>query len=313
MLTALLLAVGAFLWFDTEATVAAPGGSPVLGQARVAAALNSVTLYAATDAYVNQNSPDTSYGSSTILSVSRDEFLQETRSLLRFTLSSIPAGSVINQARLQLYLRDADFGKPSLVVRQVTESWTTSVTWNTQPGVTNVDYASTVVPALEGYWYTWDITTLVDRWVNGGDPWGNEGLFLWCPASETFYRHFDSMNVSGTATDPRLVIDYTPPTPTPTATPTRTSTPTRTPTATATRTSTITPTPSNTPTGTPPTYTPTNQSVARDTARCPSRTDRAHSASDDPRRNRGRQFRRRRAECRIIPSERSDSAEHRSK
>lgn len=138
-----------------------------------AAALNSAastTLYAATDAYVNQNAPNTSYGSATNLSVSKDEFLQETRTLVRFDLSSLPAGSIINSASLQLWLRSADFGSPVLKVRRVSEAWTTSVTWNTQPNVINVDYASTTVisPSLS-YYVPWNVTTLVDKWVNPSD------------------------------------------------------------------------------------------------------------------------------------------------
>lgn len=73
-------------------------------------------------------------------------------------------------------------------------------------------------------------------WVNQLGTYPNYGLALRGPTDVTYYRDFD--NLQG-ASDPRLVIDHTPPTATPTRTPTRTSTSTITPTATHTSSRTI--------------------------------------------------------------------------
>lgn len=267
VLTAATMLILAFLWPRAGATGAAPEAHTP-PEERAAAGLTSSTLiYANQDAYVSQNNPNTSYGGLTYLAVGRDELLQEWRTLVRFSVATIPPGSIITQARMQLYLRTASIGSPTLSVRRISSSWSNSVTWNTQPNVINIDYASTVVSAITGFYYTWDITTLVDRWVNGGDPWGNEGILLYGP-NWTYSRSFDSLDAAGSATAPRLLVDYTPPTPTPTRTRTSTRTPTRTRTATRTATATITPTPTNsatptvTPTGPlPPTDIPTNTAV----------------------------------------------------
>lgn len=230
-------------------------GPPV---AAVAEPASSTTLYPVADTYVNQALPNTNFSGAVILSVGRSEFLEESYALVRFNLSSIPVGSIINSARFEAYLRAADFGNVDLKVYRVTESWTGgTVNWNNRPANASFVYATRSIGTTTGAYYSWDITTLVHRWLNQPDTYPNYGLALRGPADVSYYRDFDSLNA---ANDPRLVIDYTAPTPTPTATPTRTRTPTRTSTPTRTFTPTATRTPTHTPTPTrtaTPTITPT--------------------------------------------------------
>ena len=103
----------------------------------------STTLYPVADAWVNYWLPNNNYGTATQLEVGSEEcpgqeFPDRGRALIRFDLSAIPAGQVIQSASLQLYLRYAYSGGAStntINVHRVSASWTeTGVTWNNQPG-----------------------------------------------------------------------------------------------------------------------------------------------------------------------------------
>jgi hypothetical protein len=120
------------------------------------------------------------------------------RVLVEFDLSSIPSGSTINTASLQLYYEgvvNAPVGR-TYTANRVTTNWvegngngggTTGATWNkpdqsqTPTWTTNGgDYtttgaASQVVPATFGY-MTWDVTAIVKAWIEGGQP--NYGFLM---------------------------------------------------------------------------------------------------------------------------------------
>jgi len=211
LLSLTLIGLGlVFAWTSATSDAARP-------EAQAAAAPDATTLYAVADTYVYQGAPGANYGNATILYVGRSEFLEESYALVRFNLASIPAGSVINSARVEAYLRYADFGNVDLKAYRVTESWNASaVIWNTRPTASTYVYATTSVGTSTGFYYSWNVTTLVNRWVNQPGSYPNYGLALRGP-NVSYYRDFDSLNG---ANDPRLVIDYTPPTATPT--PTRT-------------------------------------------------------------------------------------------
>jgi hypothetical protein len=235
--------------------IALPTAVPV---ARPPTTVNATTtLYPVADAWVDYWVPGVNYGADTLLKVGSNEcpgqeFPSRGRALLRFDLSAIPPGQVIQTASLQLYLRSVYTGSGAAAtntigVHRVANSWTEAgVAWNNQPGHAGTAAATTAVGQITGNWYVWDITNLVRNWYNGTYP--NYGLMLISQAETTCnMRYFDSReNVN----DARLVITYG--TPTPTSTPTRT--PTRTPTPTPTRTPTATP-------GATPTPVTTNVSV----------------------------------------------------
>ncbi|MEJ5200507.1 MAG: DNRLRE domain-containing protein, partial [Anaerolineae bacterium] len=220
----------------------------------------STTLYPVADTWVNYFLPNNNYGTTTQLRVGSSEcpgqgFPDRGRALLRFDLSALPAGQVIQSASLQLYLNYAYTGSGGATINtiglhRVTANWTeTGSTWNSQPGHSSTAYDTTDVGTATGAWYSWDATQLVREWYQG--TYSNYGLKLISQAETTCnMRQFDSRE--GTY-DPRLVITYGTPTPTltPTRTPTRTNTPTHTSTPTATRTPTRTPTITPTPTATP--------------------------------------------------------------
>jgi hypothetical protein len=59
------------------------------------------------DSYVDRGSKATNYGSDPTMSVGRAGNNTQTRSLVQFDVSSIPAGSTINSATLELYAETA--------------------------------------------------------------------------------------------------------------------------------------------------------------------------------------------------------------
>lgn len=68
-----------------------------------------------------------------------------TRSFLSFDLSCVPAGTIISEARLDLYFNptsghEGHSGLNESYLRRITESWEeTTLTWNNQPGYTTMN------------------------------------------------------------------------------------------------------------------------------------------------------------------------------
>lgn len=225
-----------------------PSGAP-------AYAATSVTLYSTADTQVFEGAKTTSYGSAGSWTIGEDEFTQDFRSFVQFSLASIPAGSTIHSASLEARLQSSSgLSSLGIEVRQVTSAWATSpsINWNTQPSFSGSASASTAVGSSIGSFYQWDVTTLVSAMVSGGTT--NYGFALLAPSvSGATSRTFASANATTIGERPRLVVSYSAPTATPTRTPTAgpTSTPTATlapsePTYTPTATGTTTPTASPT-------------------------------------------------------------------
>jgi hypothetical protein len=174
------------------------------------------------------------------------------RGLLAFDLTSLPPGATIAEASLELYLGFAtELPETQIAVRPVLEDWVESeVTWDTAPEAG--PQATSAAVGSENRYYTWDITPLARDWYSGAAP--NYGVLLQdLDETTAALRGFTSRESD--VNPPRLVINYTPPTPTPTSSPTQTATPTATvtltPTQPATPTATITLTPSPTASATP--------------------------------------------------------------
>jgi len=240
------------------ASLSAVGGEgpaqPPEGAERAPGPAASVVLYPVADAWVNALLANINYDDATTLIVGSNEcpgqeFPDRGRALIRFDLSTIPAGQAIQSATLRLYLRyHTTDSALNIGLYRLTGNWVeTTVTWNNQPGHSAV-YDTTSVGWTNGATYSWDATMLVRDWYQGTH--ANYGLALISEAEATCnQRQFDSReNVN----DARLEIVYGTPTPTRTRTPTINRTPTITPTGsppatpTRTRTPTITRTPTRT-------------------------------------------------------------------
>lgn len=173
-------------------------------------------LYPAADATVLEGYPTSNLGSTTDMWVGYDHCEDNgktARSLLRFDLSTIPAGTSISSARLYLNLVDScDIGERThtATVYRVSSAWSAgTVTWNNKPAYAE-SYGSSAIPSRTWGWYSFDVTNLVRGWVNGSFP--NYGLMVRGPeSSDTSSARlgFATMEESGTTYDPYLSFTYT--------------------------------------------------------------------------------------------------------
>jgi hypothetical protein len=152
---------------DGLITVKAPTPTPT-------PAKTTAVLLPAADAYVFSNNPTQNSGPNVFLAV--DPLVGGTqRAFLSFDVSSIPGGSAVIDATLQLCLptnppSGTDGRQHDLV--SVTAGWTeTGVTWSSQPGVVAGATDSIIVPGLASC-VTFTVTGDVQSWVDGGANFG---------------------------------------------------------------------------------------------------------------------------------------------
>ncbi len=140
------------------------------------------------DTYINQWSPTTNYGGDDILGVRQDRV---KRGLLRFDLTPwIPSGAqvVVAQARLSMWVLWVSNEEPiNADIYRVNRHWGEStVTWNTPWSTAGCDtipsdregarVSTALIGPTWGNWVDWDVTDLVQSWVNGQA--ANEGLLV---------------------------------------------------------------------------------------------------------------------------------------
>jgi hypothetical protein len=177
-------------------------------------------LQAVGDTYIKLRSPDdtNNFGSSTSLLVDR-ESTDLQRALLQFDLSSIPANATINSATLQMQSTQIG-GTLNISVYEILQAWTegtgngtageanwnqrvTGTNWTTAGGTFNSTAVANLNTSATGQ-HTWDITSLVQGWVDGSN--SNNGLMVASPdGGGNRTVTYDS---SEGTTPPVLVIDY---------------------------------------------------------------------------------------------------------
>ncbi len=257
----------------TQTSVPTLTATPSGGETTVTLQQGSDGYSGAQDTYVDQYNTGSNYAWADSLKVG---YKQTTAGLLSFDVSSIPAGASISSAQLQVYATGWSGSNISIgayrvvrgtVVGQATWSQASSGQAWGLPGCndTNTDRRGTAESTLTtsgvNRWYSFDVRSLVQSWVDG--TLANNGVLLrqTIPAALSF--NLAGAEKADGSLRPKLVVTYqggeSPlPTATPTATtlasatptatatdasvPTETATPTRTSTATATATSTATPT-----------------------------------------------------------------------
>ncbi len=208
-----------------------------LGWTGVAGAV-VVTLQPAQDAGVDTylgNAGDSlnNYGAAQRLYVGDRDHIH--RALLRFDLSSIDSSAVINSATLELYLDNYSGPGGSVAqisVHPVTRSWKEGTgdddetgdgaTWPHATGAGDYwaqpggDYDPALgsqedVPGTKNAWYSWDVTDMAAKWLEGQP---NNGVLLKLvsenPSGNGMEREFVSNNRSDPTRLPRLILDITP-------------------------------------------------------------------------------------------------------
>ena len=95
------------------------------------------------------------------------ETLYDYSSYLQFDLTGITDPVV--SAVLSLYRTKPSYGyEPGAQVKAITSDWVETMSAASRPTNEASVSASTVITAAGGdKWFTWDITTLVNRWIQG--------------------------------------------------------------------------------------------------------------------------------------------------
>src|SRR5262245_22732801 len=144
------------------------------------------------DTHLAQASSVQNFGTATLL-LSNSQTNGQSRLLLYFDLSGIPAGATIQSAVMELFYASTRVSTTeALRVHRLTRSWTElGATWRTYDGTNNWatqggDYDPAVAASanLDGtvnVWKQWTITPLVQTWVNG--TFTNYGVLLESPAA----------------------------------------------------------------------------------------------------------------------------------
>lgn len=156
----------------------------------------SVTVGAAADSWVLQDSPNQNYGTDSVLKVDSKSGAN-ARALVRFNLPTIPAACQVTDAKLRLYASSYKSGR-TLQAHGLAASWTESaVRWSNQPPLAGTPV--TAPSATSARYVEWDVDQLLsthgflikDAVENGG------GL------DQGFHSR-----EKGTDNPPRLVVSY---------------------------------------------------------------------------------------------------------
>jgi len=170
----------------------------------------TITLTPVADAYILSSSASTNYGTATTLYVGSQTTSSTGRALFRFDLKAIPAGATVQSATFQAYLMQSS-PSPALLdveLKRIDALWQEMiVTWASQPGYTGANNVEGI-DTTPGY-YEWDVTSLVQTWVNGNP---NNGLALMSKNEGTVigWRGFASKESVSPSSPPRLVVTYRP-------------------------------------------------------------------------------------------------------
>ena len=138
------------------------------------------------DVFISRNDEDRNYydGSALVIGRTPGHFTKTGRSLLAFrelgrVNYGLPPNATITSAHLLLYA-DAKLGDENIRtvhVHRITDRWVrTGVTWNNAPGFDATPASSLQINFRRSTWLSWDITNLVEGWVDGSVP--NHGVLL---------------------------------------------------------------------------------------------------------------------------------------
>lgn len=173
-----------------------------------------VSINADADSWADQGQPTANHGTETSLIVGKAAVAASNRVILaHFNVSSLPAGTWVDYAWLELYQTGA--GGPAqygVWVEALTARWgETTMTWAKMPPAVDVGVPPRTVPSATGVWRRWDAKILAQGWAAGDGPVA--GVRLRGDGETTGSRTFAARE---SANPPRLVVCYrvdtTPPT-----------------------------------------------------------------------------------------------------
>jgi len=160
-----------------------------------------------TDTYLDEQSPNGSFGGSTTLSVG-PKTNKRTWALVRFNLAScgIPSSGGADSATLKLVITTAPGSSQSLDVATIQSSWSGSTTWNTAPS-TSAAFATISTGTTSGVTKSVTVTADVDALIKNGS--ANDGwLISEASSGANVQTLFGSAENATAANQPQLVISY---------------------------------------------------------------------------------------------------------
>lgn len=128
---------------------------------------------------------------------------------IEFDVSSFAPGTVTN-ATLRLFHDFNGNDGASFDIYRVTSPWNeASVTYNTRPSLDATLYSTLAIADDDvEVWREWDVTSLVQEWVNGGST--NNGLAILRNPDDSHWPYFRSKDYSGSEGFPELVVTVVP-------------------------------------------------------------------------------------------------------
>jgi uncharacterized repeat protein (TIGR01451 family) len=176
--------------------------------------LPPLTFESVADTYVLEGYASTNYDGEDKMWVGYDELLdpdgETARGFVQFDLSDIPANTSIREATLYLRLEGSyDFEGQSrtITIYRLDSSWSeASVNWNSQPAIAEA-HGSTSVTHGKGPWYAFDVTALVQGWINAS--WPNYGLAVRGPEHSGYDSSWKSFYTRESDSAPYIDITYT--------------------------------------------------------------------------------------------------------
>ncbi|MDQ4052551.1 MAG: DNRLRE domain-containing protein [Actinomycetota bacterium] len=172
------------------------GGDPVnCGSAQ--------TMTSVADSWIDQSSPSSNKGGDSILKLMSKSGNANLRALVRFNLSTVPQGCMLDTAKLRMYAAAASGSQRTLEVFRLGGSWTESgVSWTNAPLTTGGAVTTT---SGTGY-REWNVAALVQAMFSSGS---NNGFLIkdrteGQDAEQQFHAREKGSNV------PQLVLTFKP-------------------------------------------------------------------------------------------------------
>ena len=130
----------------------------------------------------------------------------EEEGLLQFSLAQIPSGANIDSARIRLYgyaiINSSAI--PEVCLSKLTSTWNESIVkWDTKPANALISCTDFIHEGSRA-WYEWDVTSVVQGWINGNP---NYGFGLSITGNDTSGEIHSSDNPDSSKR-PRLEIVY---------------------------------------------------------------------------------------------------------
>ncbi len=163
--------------------------------------VSNATLRPLADTYVDSSQPDESFAAGEALLLGQivsGSGTSSWRTLLRFDLSAIPAGSTVLDAELALFQSDAaPIRESSIMLYTIGDDWADEkTTWNNQPLYETADIWN--APTITDTYITYAtplLTRIVQNWLN--EPTANYGVMLASSTAASDGRSFHSVERRG--------------------------------------------------------------------------------------------------------------------